>query len=373
MITPSIIWLKDSRVLKQVNSTIQVLNSLETKIYTLECNQRSGELYLEEYADKFHFDFKVYGMESNLISHIMKTFKNTSGNLGILFNGIKGTGKTITAKIIANEMNLPVVLINSPYPGLADFISKINCPCIFFFDEFEKNFNSDEGHDLELLSIMDGVFNSENRKIFMLTTNKLHINENFIGRPSRIRYKKYFGNLSPEVVKEYLDDCLVYKEREKEILEFIDSLAISTIDVLKCVVEEVNIHNCPVSEFRHFINVELAKHSYLAKVIYYYPNEEHSMEIFKETLAKVGTKETNSKGEEYTLDEDDLEIRTRMVNSTSSIQFLQAGDVLNGFGTIIEPLNMDGILVTEDETCKTYIKILNLDNRPSLYRGNLVY
>lgn len=46
----------------------------------------------------------------------------------------------------------------------------------------------------------------------LLTTNNLYVNENLIGRPSRIRYKKTFGNLQPEVVQEYLDDNL--KEQE---------------------------------------------------------------------------------------------------------------------------------------------------------------
>lgn len=50
--------------------------------------------------------FKIYGMESKLIEHVMRTFENTTSNLGMLFNGIKGTGKTITAKIIANRTNL---------------------------------------------------------------------------------------------------------------------------------------------------------------------------------------------------------------------------------------------------------------------------
>nr|DAT77595.1 MAG TPA: ATPase [Caudoviricetes sp.] len=371
MENPSIVWLRNGRVLKQVDSNIQVLDALSKRVYTMNYDSDRNEIFLEDFADEFHFDFKVYGMESKLIKHIMKTFENTSRNLGILFNGVKGTGKTITAKIIANETKLPVIIINAPYPGLADFISKINCPCVLFFDEFEKNFNTDKGHDLELLSIMDGVFNSQHRRVFILTTNKLYINENFIGRPSRIRYKKSFGNLPSEVVMEYLDDCLVDKSRTQEILEFIDSLAISTIDILKCIVEEVNIHNCPVSEFKQFINVEQAKYSYTAKMVCYYYNEENSVDIFKETLAKVGTKEKNSDGEEYTLDEDDLDIYTRRINSPTSVEFLQVGESFGGYGTVVEPLNKDGIIITENDSGKNYFKILNLESRPSLYRGGL--
>lgn len=373
MENPSIVWLRNGRILKQVDSNIQVSNSLDKRVYTMNFNPQSGEIFLEDFSDKFHFDFKVYGLESKLIKHIMQTYHNTDSNLGILFNGVKGTGKTITAKIIANETDLPVILINAPYPGLADFVSKINCPCVLFFDEFEKNFKTDQGHDLELLSIMDGVFNSPHRRVFILTTNKLYINENFIGRPSRIRYKKSFGNLPSEVVMEYLDDCLVNKDRAQEILEFIDSLSISTIDILKCIVGEVNIHNCPVSEFKNFINVEQAKHTYTVKMSSYNFDEENSIKLFKEKLSKVGTKEKDEDGEEFTLDEDYLDIYTKRINCTTPVEFLQCGESFGGYGVVVEPLNEEGIIVTENDYYRYYMKVLNLDTKPSLYRGGLVY
>lgn len=372
METPSIIWLKNNRVLKQIDSNIQVLESLAPRVYVMNFDSNRNEIYLEDFMDKFHFDFKIYGTESKLVNHIMKTFENTTNNLGILFNGIKGTGKTITAKIIANKMNLPIILINAPYPGLADFISKINCSCILFFDEFEKNFSTNKGHDLELLSIMDGVFNSKYRKVFILTTNNLFINENFIGRPSRIRYKKSFGNLSSEVVLEYLDDCLKDKSRTQEILEFIDSLSISTIDILKCIVEEVNIHNCPVSEFSKIINVEPAKYSYMVQIHSSYRGGSYSIENFKKDLSRLGTKEKNSDGEEYIIDEDVVDIYPRRINCSSSIEYMITGDNLSNLGTVVQPLNSDGIIVSEDENYTFYIKINNMKSKPSLYKGALL-
>lgn len=372
MSTPNIVWLKNGRVLKQVDDTIRVIDTLPKRVYTMNFDPDRHEIFLEDFADEFHFNFKIYGMESKLIEHIMTTFENTTSNLGILFNGVKGTGKTITAKIIANKTKLPVILINAPYPGLTDFISKINSPCVLFFDEFEKNFNTDKGHDLELLSIMDGVFNSPYRRVFLLTTNKLHINENFIGRPSRIRYKKSFGNLSTDVIMEYLNDCLEDKSRVQEVLSFIDSLAISTIDILKSVVEELNIHKCSINDFKSFINVEQAKYFYSVQYTYYGLDEENSIPIFRDTLSKIGTKDKDSDGKEHTLDEDDLSIYRRKINSAISAEFLRVGDPFGGFGSVIEPLTVDGILVTEtSEGEKCYFKILNLENRPSLYRGGL--
>lgn len=374
MSTPSIVWLKNGRVLKQVDNTIQVVDTLPKRVYSMGYDPDRHEIFLEDFADEFHFDFKIYGMESKLVEHIMRTFENTTSNLGILFNGVKGTGKTITAKIIANKTNLPVILINAPYPGLADFISKINCPCVLFFDEFEKNFDTGKGYDLELLSIMDGVFNSPYRRVFLLTTNKLYINENFIGRPSRIRYKKSFGNLSTDVIMEYLNDCLEDKSRVQEVLTFIDSLAISTIDILKSIVEELNIHKCSINDFKNFINVEQAQYSYSVQYSYYNASEENSVAIFRDTLAKVGTKDKDSEGKEYTLDEDDLDIYRRRVSSMTAADLLRPGDPFGGYGLVVEPLTADGILVTETgDGDRYYFKILNLENRPSLYRGGLAF
>lgn len=227
--------------------------------------------------------------------------------------------------------------------------------------------------DVDLLSIMDGVFNSPHRRVFILTTNKLYVNENLLGRPSRIRYRKSFGNLSPEVIQEYLEDNLKNKEFAPEILEFIDTLSISTIDILKSVVDEVNIHDASINDFKHFLNVEQAKYSYMTE---FYTDDEEVMTVdkFKELFSKVGTKEKDEDGDEYTVTKSHLGIYSRRINTSMSIDFLQVGEDLGGWGRIVEPLNKDGIIVTEtDYGEKRYFKVLNLENKPSLYRGGLAF
>lgn len=381
MNTPSIVWLKNGRLLKQVEDSVQIVSDLPKKIYTLQMNERTGELYLEEFADEFHFDFKIYGMESQLINHVMKTFESTTSNLGILFNGVKGTGKTITAKIIANETKLPVILINKPYLGLADFVSKINSPCVLFFDEYEKNFKKDSEGDSDILSIMDGVFNSPHRRVFLLTTNNPWVNENMIGRPSRIRYKKSFGNLQPEVIKEYLEDNLKNKKHIPEILEFMDSLAISTIDILKSITDELNIHDLPIAQWKKFFNVESAKYSWTCKIKTLYEGNQlredgtpYKIEDFLKDLDRIGTAAESDDGRTYTLKEYHLDISTRKVNTTSHVDLLQPGSQFGGYGTVVEPINDKDIIITEDDYgTKYFIKVLNIDNKPSLYRGNLSY
>lgn len=373
--TPKFIWIQNGLLYKQVESSIKLIDQLPSKIYNVCANPKTGEIYLEEFADEFTFGFKLYGLESHFIDHVLKTYEQTQGNLGVLLNGTKGTGKTVSAKIIANRLGLPVLLVNAPYPGLADFVSKIGCPCTLVFDEFEKNFDTREKEDVELLSLMDGVFNSPYRRVFLLTTNRLYVNENLLGRPSRIRYRKSFGNLSPEVVKEYLDDNLINKEFTSDIIDFVDTLSISTIDILKSIVEEVNIHNTSVSSFKGFFNVETAKHSYSAFVRWVYnDSDDYSLENFKKDLARVSTKEKDEDGDEITVDHDYLSIYRRRINSNQNVEYLQPGDEFGEYGRVVDVLDLNGCLSCEDEYGRrTFMKILNIDNKPSLYRGGLVY
>ena len=138
--------------------------------------------------------------------------------------------------------------------------------------------------------------------------------------------------------------------------------------------EEVNIHGCSVNSFKNFLNVEQAKHSYFIKLHRFEEGEKGSPEAFINLLNKVGTKEKNDNGEEYTLDEDDLDIFSRRINTPIAIDLMSVGENLGGYGIITSPINKDGIIMLETEYgCDMAIKVLNLESKPSLYRGGLVY
>ncbi len=235
-----------------------------------------GELYVQKVSEKFEFDFKVYGLESDFVQKAIKTYKNTKGNLGVLLNGIKGTGKTITAEVIANKLELPVILVNANYGGLNNFLSSINQDVVVFVDEYEKVFkgniseddydynesNSLEGGtksgegDSTLLSLMDGTYKTIYRKVFLLTTNKTWINDNMLNRPGRIRYLKNFGDLALAQINEIIDDCLVDKKMREVVIEYLKPLKIITVDIVKTVISEVNIYKVPPSECCKELNVE---------------------------------------------------------------------------------------------------------------------
>ena len=225
--------------------------------------------YLSKIAESFTFDYKLYGLNQKFINYVLKTYENTTGNLGVLLDGIKGTGKTVTAKELCNHLQLPVILVQSMGSDTNDKLikylsSSIDFDCVFFFDEYEKEFKDSS----DVLSFMDGTYNSIYRKIFLLTTNELKIDENLLGRPSRIRYKKSFGNLSEDVVREILNDILENKDAIENVIELTHSMNIITIDLIKAIATEINIHGIEsLPDIKETFNIEFSRFSYLYKVI----------------------------------------------------------------------------------------------------------
>jgi len=232
-------------------------------VYELMKNPQTGELYLEKTGDKFLFPYKIYGKESSFIDRVKKTYDNTIGNLGCLLNGVKGTGKTVTAKLISNELNLPVIIVQNNFgSAFNSFINSIDYDVVVFIDEYEKiysNNNSNDGSDSDrgdILTLMDGVMTSKYRKIFLLTTNELYVNKNLLQRPGRIRYLKLFDDLSLDVITEVVDDLLKYPEFKEDTIRFISMLETITIDIVKAVVEEVNIHHESPEMFKDVFNTK---------------------------------------------------------------------------------------------------------------------
>ena len=146
-------------------------------------------------------------------------------------------GKTIAAKLLSNRIGLPVIVISKPMEGLLEFIQSLCFESVILIDEAEKTFDDERE---VLLKMIDGVYNNK-RKLYILTTNKLNIDENLLGRPGRIRYIKEFGNLSPQAINDVIDDNLNDTSLKEGILELMDTLEISTIDILKSIIDECNI------------------------------------------------------------------------------------------------------------------------------------
>lgn len=271
------VFLKRGNIYTLTEGNFDVMDSLDEGIYQTHQNPVNGEIFLEKIGERFNFGFKLYGVDETLVNHVLNTYnkQETKKNIGVLLNGAKGTGKTVTAKLLANKLGLPVILCDQPYTGLEFFLASIDHDCVFLFDEFEKNFRMDCGGDENcagenLLSIMDGVYNTEHCHVFILTTNELNVNDNLLCRPSRIRYLKSFGDvIDHKVLESYVKDNLKNQEYFDEVMEFVDTLEIATIDIVKSIVEEINLHDVHIEEFKRFFNVKEAEYNYYTRTWQY--------------------------------------------------------------------------------------------------------
>ena len=350
------VWMCSGSTYTQVSSGYSIEQSLPVGIYSI-CLTMTG-YHLDRYADKFVFPYKMYGLQNT-----------------------KGTGKTVTAKELANKLNLPIIIIKDMgdhNQSMIEFLSGIEGDCILFLDEFEKNFSES---DSTILQIMDGVYNSKYRKVFLLTTNAMTINENMVGRPSRIRYVKEFGNL---------DDVLQVPEARQDLLDFIDSLTISTIDILKTIVNEVNIHGIEgLRRAKSFFNVVTNEYDYSCVRGYAYAYEisadksKFSIEEFSKAVERFNNPipkpivddEDNCTVEERKALNEYYEYRRHNFHSlsyyyvSSDIKFanLSVGDAFYSEEIIAIDKKL-GIVVTKENNEINYYWIKDPNSKPSLYR-----
>lgn len=208
--------------------------------------------FLTQITDKFHFPYKIYGIERAFIDRVKRSWQETTGNFGVLLNGVKGTGKTVTAEMICNEMNLPVIIIPFHHKSIVSFLNEIQQDVIVFIDEFEKIY---DGYNNSLLPIMDGALKTKHRLMFLLTTNELRIERNLLQRPSRIRYVKTFDDMTLDVIMQVVDDTLLHPELRECTIRMISELPIITMDLVKSIVQEVNIHHEDPQVFKPIFNV----------------------------------------------------------------------------------------------------------------------
>lgn len=233
--------------------------------------------YLNKEADSYEFPYKVYNYEQDFIQRIRSTFLNTTKNLGILLNGFKGAGKSVTAKLVCNELQLPVIIINKYINGVEQYIATIDDDIIVFIDEYEKVFSKELQQIM--LSLMDGANDMHGRKLFLLTTNQLTINENMISRPGRIRYIKTYRDLDTKIISAIIEDSLIHKEFTNSVTNFISRLKLISIDLVKAIINEVNLYKEDPRQFAHYFNAEVLTPAFKLSALTF--NKDNSLNEFK--------------------------------------------------------------------------------------------
>lgn len=223
-------------------SPIQTISAIPTGNWLVCFNSQTNEYYLKE-KPSFELPNKLYGDCEELSNKILNTWNHRNKNMGVLLAGMKGTGKSLLARVLCINSKLPILIITDSFggTGFIDFLSKINQEMIIFIDEFEKIYDEGRKSQESLLSVLDGGFPS--KFLFLLTINEIdRVNEYLMNRPSRIHYLKTYAGLSEEIIIDIINDKLNNKEQSDNILEITRYLGEISMDIIISIIEECNIY-----------------------------------------------------------------------------------------------------------------------------------
>lgn len=193
---------------------------------------RDGELTLPK---------KIYG-GTGLEERILKSFNSSNKSVGVLLEGLKGSGKTLFSKVLAKKSGLPIIIVDEEYPvqRAVEFFAKIEQPICLLFDELEKNahfWRTDK-----LLKLLDGVQPGPKKLTIMTCNNIDNLDDNLKDRCSRIRYYIHYDGLSLSSIQEIVNDVIENESNKNSLADKIfNSVKTKSYDNIISICKEINI------------------------------------------------------------------------------------------------------------------------------------
>lgn len=251
---------------------IYTCDQLPAQYYQVSFNKMEGFSLVKRPAISVQEE-KVYGQHEAKADKILRSFSMVDKNLGVILSGSKGIGKSLFAKLLSEKMieaGIPVIIVDSYIPGIANFLESIEQEAVVIFDEFEKTFVKRNDYDpqVEMLTLFDGMSNG--KKLFVITCNSYtNLNDFLINRPGRFHYHIRFDYPSTEEVEEYLYDKLdpKYYDQIRPVQQFADRIGLN-YDCLRAIAFELNT-GIPFSEAIKDLNIiNIDRKRYDVRVVY---------------------------------------------------------------------------------------------------------
>ena len=260
-------FIKTNREYRLTDSNVESFELLPKGTYLTKYDAPNNVYYLE-LTDDFTMPSKIYGNSDLLSDRYVRTFLDGTKNMGILLTGLKGTGKSLTAKLTALKSNIPVILVTEEFVGeeFKSFLNSIKQQVVVFIDEFEKIYTHDDTQQ-SLLSLLDGIF--EGKKMFIFTSNmRDRINQYMLNRPGRIRYLGEYDSLENSVINDVIEDTLIDKSQVSGLIDVLDILGMVSMDILVSLVNEMNKYNETAKEAVKYLNVRAENLDYSVTIIF---------------------------------------------------------------------------------------------------------
>lgn len=209
------------------------------KVYNLKYERYGVGSYFEE-DGSLSLPKKVYTTKDDdiFIKRVNTYFEKTSKlSTGVMLSGVKGTGKTVMAKVIAKNSNLPVIVVDEDFPisQINDFFRKFSTPVAIIFDEVDKHWNTED-----LLGWLDGVQTNAKKLVLFTCNNEDRVNEYLKDRCSRVRYTRHFEtNDNARFLKEILKDKgIAENEIESTYTFIVNNFNLLSIDNILSFIDE---------------------------------------------------------------------------------------------------------------------------------------
>ena len=213
-------------------------------VYNIIVDRFTDAITLEE-SGKLSLPSKVYctQRDERFMDKVINSYNLSEGGFtGVMLAGLKGSGKTVMAKMIANKSGLPIVNIDKNIRPhiLRNLVEKFGDTSVcFLFDELDKVLADYD--DSFLLQVLDGSDTKGKHMILFTCNDDSEISEYLIDRCSRIRYWREFDEMSPSLIMEVLNDKLNDKKEVKSLTDFIkDNFEVCSFDNIASFVKEAN-------------------------------------------------------------------------------------------------------------------------------------
>lgn len=255
------------------DESMKAFNSLPSAVYKVSFSPMMGYSLIK--SDPIEINEKIYGIHLSKVEKVYNSFKIFPRNLGVILSGNKGIGKSLFAKLLsikAIENGYPIIMVDRPYPGIADFLGSIQQEVVVLFDEFDKTFGIVDGKDpqAEMLTLFDGLYMG--KKLFIITCNEIRrLNDFLINRPGRFHYHFRFNYPNDAEITEYLQDNVVkeYWNEIPNVVAFSKRVDLN-YDCLRAIAFELNIGSTFAEAAADLNIVKLEKEEY--NLVLYFKN-----------------------------------------------------------------------------------------------------